>query len=269
MVYATANLVSPVTQTCGIHKRHSKKRVLQIFFCVSFVLFLFAIIGNMDSDSTQNPTFPCGKCSSLVTDDHQGLRCDTCNIWFHAPCQRVGNTLYDYLSNSNCSWHCTKCDSINYSLVSVSDLNSFASVNSFNALHSPDKGFQPTSSSTPTKRQSPKTTPSPPLVLKVFHINFQSLRENKLQFFSFVELNKPDIIVGTETRFTKEMFDSEFFPPELGFTVYRRDRIGQKGGGVIILVRSALSSEEKSEFNPDCENLCVQLNLAGSKSILI
>ena len=152
MVNATANLV-----TCSMHKRHSKKSVLQIFFSVSCVLFLFAITGNMDSDSIQNPTFPCWKCSSPVTDDHQGLQCDTCNIWL-VPCQRVGNMLYDYLSNSNCSWHCIKCYSINYSLGSDSDLNSFASVNSFNALHSPDKGFQPASSSTPTKRQSPKTT---------------------------------------------------------------------------------------------------------------
>ena len=80
-----------------------------------------------------------------------------------------------------------------------------------------------------------------------------------------MELNKPDIIVCTETWPTKEIFDSEFFPPELGFKVYRRDRIGQKGGGVIILVRPALSSEEKSEFNSDCENLWVQLNLVESK----
>ena len=105
----------------------------------------------MDSDSTQNPTFPYGKCSSLVTDDHQCLQCDTCNTWFHAPYQRVGNMLY--LSNLDCSCHCTKCDSINCSLGSVSDLNSFASVNSFNALHSPDKGFQPASSSTLTKKK--------------------------------------------------------------------------------------------------------------------
>ena len=152
---------------------------------------------------------------------------------------------------------------------SVSYRNSFASVDSFNALHSPDKGFQPASSSTPTKRQSPKNTTSPPSALKVLHINFLSLREKKFQFFSFVEVNKPDIIVGTETWLTKEMFDSEFFPPELGFTIYRRDRTGQKGGGVIILVSSALSSEERSEYNSDCENLWVQLNLVGSKSVLI
>ena len=37
---------------------------------------------------------------------------------------------------------------------------------------------------------------------------------------------------------------------------------------LLILVRSALSSEEKSEFNSDCENIWVQLNLVGSKSVL-
>ena len=37
------------------------------------------------------------KAFSVNTDLH---------VWFHAPCQRVGNMLYDYLSNSDCSWHC-------------------------------------------------------------------------------------------------------------------------------------------------------------------
>ena len=90
-----------------------------------------------------------------------------------------------------------------------------------------------------------------------------------MQFFSFMELNKPDINVGTETWLIKNMFDSEFFPPVFGFTVYRRDRTGQKGDGVIILVISALSSIEKSEFNSDGENLWVKLNLGGSKLVLI
>ena len=103
MVHATANLVSPglpkrVVCTKGIVRKES----CRYFFSVSCALFLFAVTGNMDSDSTQNPTFPCGKCSSPVTD----LQCDTCNVWFHVPCHRVGNMLYEYLSNSNCSWHC-------------------------------------------------------------------------------------------------------------------------------------------------------------------
>ena len=191
---------------------------------------------------------------SPVTNDHQGLLCDTCNIWLYAPCQRVGNTLYDYLSNSNCSWHCTKCSSINYSLCSVSDLRSFASVFSFNTLHSLDNGFQPASSSTPTNRQSQKTTPSSHPALIFVHINFQSPKEKKLQFFSVVELNTLDSIIGTETWLTNEMFDSEFSHQSLD-SVYRRNRISQKGGGVIMPIRSTLSWEEKSEFNSDCENL--------------
>ena len=39
----------------------------------------------------------------------------------------------------------------------------------------------------------------PPPALKVFHINSQSLREKKLQFFGFVELNKPFYIPGLPT----------------------------------------------------------------------
>ena len=44
---------------------------------------------------------------------------------------------------------------------------------------------------------------------------------------------------------------------------------GQKGGGVIILVNSKSTSELKSDYHTNCENLWVQLNLAGSKSVLI
>ena len=178
-----------------------------------------------------------------VTDGHQGLQCDTCNIWFHAPCQRVGNMVYDYLSNSNCSWHSTKCDSINYSLGSVSDLNSFASVNSFNALHSPDKGFQPASSSTPIKRQSPKTTPSPTPALKVFHINFQSLREKSSSLVLWNWINQT-LLLALKLGLPKRCLTVSFSHQSLD-SVYRRNHIGQKGGGVIILVRSALSSEER------------------------
>lgn len=65
------------------------------------------------------------------------------------------------------------------------------------------------------------------------------------------------------------MYDSEFSPPELGFTVYRRDRTDQKGDGVIILINSKFVSVEKAELKSQCENLWVQLNLAGSGSVLI
>ena len=88
-------------------------------------------------------------------------------------------------------------------------------------------------------------------------------------FYTFIDSNKPDIIVVTETWLTTEMHDNEIFPPELGYTVYRRDRVDKREGGVIILVNSKITSVLRSEFNTNCEYLWVQLNLAVAKSVLI
>ena len=87
-------------------------------------------------------------------------------------------------------------------------------------------------------------------------------------FCTFIDSNKPDITVGTETWLTAEIHDNEIFMPELCYTVYRHDRIGKRGGGAIILVNK-FTSVLRSDFNTNCENLWVQLNLAVAKSILI
>ena len=119
---------------------HSKKyQKLLLFFCLSSLTFIGLSTTYMASgmelnnpDSTDT-LFPCGKCHSPVTYDHKGLQCETCDKWYHAPCQRVGDLQYDYLSNSSCSWHCTKCNSANYSL-STQVLSSFATNNPFSTL---------------------------------------------------------------------------------------------------------------------------------------
>ena len=72
-------------------------------------------------DPTDN-LFPCRKCHSPVTFDLRSIQCETCDKWYHASCQRVGDLLYNYLSNSSCSWHCTKGNSANYS---TQDMSSF------------------------------------------------------------------------------------------------------------------------------------------------
>ena len=117
------------------------------------------------------------------------------------------------------------------------------------------------------KRPSPQTPPPPPL--KIANINFRSIRGEKPQFYSFLDFHNPDIVIGTETWFTPDIHDSELIPPDLGYTVYRRDRTGPKGGGVIILVKSSFQSQAKPEFNTNAEIIWIQLNLIGSKSALI
>ena len=126
-------------------------------FCHSLLAFLCLTLSitvlNMNIDPSEDDTlFPCGKCLSPVTYDHKGLQCDTCNKWFHAPCQREGESLYDYLFNSSCSWHCTKCKSTNYTVGSSQDLYSFTSENRYSILHSSTDNFIPASTSTPSKK---------------------------------------------------------------------------------------------------------------------
>ena len=48
-----------------------------------------------------------------------------------------------------------------------------------------------------------------------------------------------------------------------------RDRVDKKGFGVIILVNSSFLSESKTERQTNCKSLWVQLNLTGSRSVLI
>ena len=54
--------------------------------------------------------------------------------------QRVGESLYEYLSNSSFSWYCNKYNSINFFVRSSQDLSTFASENRFSA-------FDPTTNS--------------------------------------------------------------------------------------------------------------------------
>ena len=56
---------------------------------------------------------------------------------------------------------------------------------------------------------------------------------------------KPDIIV--HTWLTPDMYDSEYFPSEVGFTVY--DRTNQKGGEFSFLLTPNLSQRKRLNIN--------------------
>ena len=53
---------------------------------------------------------------------------------------------------------------------------------------------------------------------------------------SLIESSKPDIIIATETWFTSQIHDAEYFDLD-NFAIYRRDRgTDTAGGGVLIAV---------------------------------
>ena len=63
-------------------------------------------------------------------------------------------------------------------------------------------------------------------------------------------------LYNLEAWLTPDIHDSELFPPEIGYTIYRRDRTSHKEGGVIFLINiTTLQSQAKPEYNTDSEIL--------------
>ncbi|CAF0789624.1 unnamed protein product [Didymodactylos carnosus] len=86
---------------------------------------------------------------------------------------------------------------------------------------------------------------------------------------SLVELEKPAVVVITETWLDDTVLDSELLLN--GFQVpLRRDRVGKKGGGILIYVRNNLSCKQLTEFdNADFETLFCSIQFSKSKTILL
>ena len=77
------------------------------------------------------------------------------------------------------------------------------------------------------------------------------------------------ILIGTETWLQPSITSNEIFKPEMGYTLYRKDRSNQAYGGVLIAVRNELVSSACPDLDTDCELLWVQIDLTGAKSLHI
>ena len=101
----------------------------------------------------------------------------------------------------------------------------------------------------------------------IAHLNINSLRN---KFHSLVQLisNNIDILVISETKLD-ETFPQNQFLIEGFKEPYRNDR-NDKGGGVMIYVRSDIPSQEKKSNLPkNVEALLVEINLRKTKFLLI
>ncbi|XP_060578354.1 uncharacterized protein LOC132735428 [Ruditapes philippinarum] len=89
-------------------------------------------------DIALNPgPFKCGICLRTVAKNHRALCCDQCDKWIHIKCAGIAPARYTELGNSEESWFCQPCDSINnihnifnFSNSLFEDLQSPTSVNS-------------------------------------------------------------------------------------------------------------------------------------------
>ena len=165
-----------------------------------------------------------------------GVMCEECESWFHIFCQGIGENTYERLGNSSVVWTCLSCNGPNFSSV-LFDLHGIDTNNKFNPLSdSADSTFstsaetldsldhqgmlQPLHTSSPVKpRPKPACSGRP---LRIINVNCQSLVNKKPLMNSLIESSKPDIIIATETWFTSQIHDAEYFDLD-HFAIYRRD----------------------------------------------
>ncbi|XP_048575802.1 uncharacterized protein LOC125557331 [Nematostella vectensis] len=214
--------------------------------------------------------YPCGLCKKPVKSNQRGLQCDSCNIWNHAKCMDISIPSYESLANSSCLWLCPKCDASNFSetLLSASTLelsNSFIFLPS--QTSSPVAKTTPRNSSTSSVLEHARKSSRPrhKQGLKVFNINFQSLKNKNCEFQAFLATESPDIVIGTETWLNPSVKTCEFFPSN--YSVFRKDRPNGYGG--VLLAVKDLSCHELYELNSDCETVWIKVSINRRKHVYI
>lgn len=80
------------------------------------------------------------------------------------------------------------------------------------------------------------------------NINFQSVRNKKVELLDLLTSSETDIIIGTETWLNNTIYSSEIIPTGQ-YDEYRNDRDKSRGGGVLIAVRKTLISSEIFKSN--------------------
>ena len=94
-------------------------------------------------------------------------------------------------------------------------------------------------------------------------------QSSRVEYDNLIHSTQPDGVIGTESSLTPKHFDNEIFRPYQGYTPFRRDRVGQNGGGVFVAVRNDIVVQEMKDIQSDCEDIWIKIDLFGSKSLLI
>ena len=103
--------------------------------------------------------------------------------------------------------------------------------------------------------------------LKAIVVNCDGLFNKLPQLETLIDLNKPDIVIGTESHQNSSILTAEITPP--GFITYRKDRIQGKKGGVFVMVRDTFIATECNVNTTDAELLWVEIHIQGEKPLFI
>ena len=182
---------------------------------------------------------PCtlAVCSKDVNSSHKAIECEDCLMWYHIKCINMGDNMYQvHMHHNSYTWVCFKCGLPSFtnsslfahfhvinSFLLLADLSNDSSI--IPSVPVSSRGLQCTSS--PKKRRNThdmkilckQRSRSNPL--KIINFNFQSLCNKIPQFQDLLEIEKPDIVVGTKTWINHAILTSELMP--LAYQVFCRD----------------------------------------------
>lgn len=105
--------------------------------------------------------------------------------------------------------------------------------------------------------------------LNIYYQNVRGLNTKIVNFYLYVCSHNFDIIVLTETWLHDGVLSSELFDDR--YVVYRRDRYTsgfhsfKSGGGVLVAVNKKLNSRSFKNFESDCEDLWVGVDIFDNK----
>jgi hypothetical protein len=121
---------------------------------------------------------------------------------------------------------------------------------------------------TPIKRGNGKATkPKFNRPLKVLVINFGSIKNKVADLAVCLDINNPDIIIGTETWLRPAVKSEELLPSDK-YTIVRKDR-KDSYGGVLIAYKNDLIGVHRLDLDTNCEIVWIQIKLVGCKSLTI
>lgn len=95
------------------------------------------------------------------------------------------------------------------------------------------------------------------------HWNVQSLTDTKFEEISSLlgaqdNRNRANVVILTETFLTNKKPNSIYNIPD--YDLYRRDRIGKKGSGLLVYVNNRLTSNQRDDLmSTDCETLWLEV----------
>lgn len=96
-----------------------------------------------------------------------------------------------------------------------------------------------------------------------FCANINGIRGKKLALQSYLEVENPNIVALQETKIDESVLDTEMFPPELGYAVFRKDRV-IGGGSVILAIKSYLDPLQCNSINTESsESVWAKIRLNG------